>query len=140
MQKHQEQRDFGCLLRKREQADDERGEQHHGDAERVHGGIGDAHEQAGVVRGLFVVARAHTLTDDRDHRQTHRGAGNDLHGGNGVRHGICCESGGTEGGDQAGDEHLADLEHAVFQSVGHADGEGGTNHVAVEGEARRGGG
>lgn len=66
--------------------------------------------------GLFFVSCAKAAADDGDHGKAHGAAGNVGNAADGVGHRVGRNGGGAQGGSQAADAQLANLEHAVLQT------------------------
>ena len=66
--------------------------------------------------GLLFFACTQALADDGEHRHADRVGRNIQEGGDVARHSVGRNGRGAEGGRQAGDRQLADLEHAVLDA------------------------
>ena len=85
----------------------------------------------GVMLGLFFVSCAKAAADDGDHGKAHGAAGNVGNAADGVGHRVGRNGGGAQGGSQAADAQLANLEHAVLQTGGNANAKDAADQVAV---------
>ena len=86
----------------------------------------------GVALRLVIAPGADALADYRNQRQPDGAAGNLRQHRHRIRHSIGGQGNGSKGGDQALQQDLPHLEHAVFQAVRDADGQDLPNHTRTE--------
>ena len=111
----------------------------HGKGEKndqCHEKVGQLHKLFGVEPGLLIIACAHTAGYHRYHGKADGKAGNALEGADRVADGVGGHGSSTQNGDGGEKQDLAQLEHAAFQTVGHAKAEDVPENAAVmmEGE------
>ena len=106
-------------------------EQDNDGAEGNDGAVGNGQQPQGVFLGLLFLLRTDAAAHNDDHGGADGAAGNILQGGDGQCGGVGGDLCRTEGGDEALGQHTAQLEHAVFQSVGDTDAADAADQVAV---------
>ena len=101
--------------------------------------VGELDQPLGVGAHLIPVSGPHTLAHHGDESKAQGLAGNDAEIVDVVSHGVGGGLGRAEGGDQAHQQHPAQLKEAVFQAVGHADAENLGHDRRLESEAEQAG-
>ena len=101
-------------------------EQHrrkHADSQSKDGGkdVRNSHQLFGIVCGLGVIRRTHTLPNHRDHCKVHRMDDNHSDLIHAVRNAVCRDLNRAEARHNAGGQHLVQREQAVFHTVRHSD-------------------
>ena len=74
-----------------------------------------------IIPGLFIIAGADAAGDHSDDGKADGHTGQGHKGGQGIAYGIGGNGGRAKAGNKGKQKDFAKLEHAVFQSVGHAD-------------------